>query len=414
MIKKLTKRIRLLIQIPMILLIVMISAVFMYMNYTSIMSNAEDTLNRFSVVSNDGETSDGNMIEPENKEPHKNEEEKPKGDADNQKNESYGVLYEYDIQEGKVSYQTSDDADAAKAAVGLAGNDEGSGIKNGYFYRVQKKGAQNYSVKLLKNDNLYQRFVLANVMTIVILVVGIIVIIAVSFFVSKIVIEPVRKNEQKQKAFISDTSHELKTPLAVIEANAEVLEADIGKNKWLDYIQHEAAGMERLVSSLLFLSRAESADNSVIYTAFDLSHRAEICASAFEALAFEKGITLSSNIEQDIIFTGNEYDIDSIISPLTDNAIKHTLKGGNVELSLAREKNGVIITVRNEGEPIPDDEIDKIFDRFYRVDKARNRSENRYGLGLSIVQALAQRYDGGVSVKCENGITAFSVALKNR
>ena len=414
MIKKLTKRIRLLIQIPMILLIVMISAVFMYLNYTSIMSNAVDTLNRFSVVSNVDKTAKENINEPEKKEPHTKGEEKPKVDEDNQKTENYGSLYEYDIQEGKISYQTSDDSDAAKIAVGLAGNDEGSGIKNGYFYRVQKKGAQNYSVKLLKNDNLYQRFVLSNVLTIVILIVGIALIIAISFFVSKIVIEPVRKNEQKQKAFISDTSHELKTPLAVIEANAEVLEADIGKNKWLDYIQHETAGMERLVSSLLLLSRAESADNSVIYTAFDLSHRAEICASAFEALAFEKGITLSSNIEQGIIFTGNEYDIDSIISPLTDNAIKHTPKGGNVELSLAREKNGVIITVNNEGEPIPDDEIDKIFDRFYRVDKARNRSENRYGLGLSIVQALAQRYDGGVSVKCENGITAFSVTLKNR
>ena len=143
-------------------------------------------------------------------------------------------------------------------------------------------------------------------------------------------------------------------------------------------------------------------------------HRTEVCVSAFEALAFEKGITLTSNIEQSITFTGNEYDIDSIISPLTDNAIKHTPKGGSIELSLARERNGVIITVKNEGEPIPDDEIDKIFDRFYRVDKARNRSENRYGLGLSIVQALARRYDGNVSVKCENGITAFSVTLKNR
>lgn len=414
MIEKLTKRVRLLIQIPMILLIVMISALFMYMNFTSIMSNAEDTLNRFSVVSNDGESTEGNVIGPEKKVPPVNEEEKPKGDADNQKNENYGALYEYDIQEGKISYQTSDDSDAAKIAVGLTGNDEGSGIKNGYFYRVQKKGAQNYSVKLLKNDNLYQRFVLSNVLNIVILIVGIALIIAISFFVSKNVIEPVRKNEQKQKAFISDTSHELKTPLAVIEANAEVLEADIGKNKWLDYIQHETAGMERLVNSLLVLSRAESTDNSVIYTAFDLSHRAEICASAFEALAFEKGITLTSNIEQGITFTGNEYDIDSIISPLTDNAIKHTPKGGNIELSLARERNGVIITVKNEGEPIPDDEIDKIFDRFYRVDKARNRSENRYGLGLSIVQALARRYDGEVSVKCENGITAFSVTLKNR
>lgn len=415
MIKKLKKRVRLLIQIPLLLLITLISAAFLYLNYTGIMSSANDTLNRFSVVSNDGEEgmpTQGEVTEREKKEPNGNAHEKPKGDADNDKTENYGALYEFEIQNGSISSQTTDDSNAANAALKLSGGDEGSGVSNGYFYRVQKKGAQNYTVKLLRNDSLYQSFVLTNVVTLVIFVVGIITVVLISLFVSKIVIEPVAKNEQKQKAFISDTSHELKTPLAVIAANAEVLESEVGQNKWLGYIQRETAGMEQLVSSLLLLSRAENNDSEITYADFDLSHRAEICAAAFETLAFENGVTLHSEIEPSISFHGSEYDIESIISPLLDNAIKHTPKDGNIYLTVKREKSAVNITVQNEGDPIPAEDMEKIFDRFYRVDKARNRSENRFGLGLSIVQALAQHYNGSIRVKCENGITSFTVMLK--
>lgn len=412
MIKKLKKRVRMLIQIPLFLLIALISAAFLYLNYSSIMRSANDTLNRFSVVSNDGK--DFNPVREDAAEREKQElREKPKSDADNDKTENYGTLYEFEIEDGAISYQTSDDSRAAAAAIKLAGSDEGSGVANGYFYRVQKKGARNYAVKLLQNDGLYQSFVLTNVMTLIIFVVGIITVVIISLFISKIVIEPVSENERKQKAFISDTSHELKTPLAVIAANAEVLESEVGQNKWLGYIQRETAGMEQLVGSLLLLSRAENNGGEVTYTDFDLSHRAEICAAAFEALAFENGITLHSEIEPNISFHGSEYDIETIISPLLDNAIKHTPKDGNIHLVVKREKSAVTITVQNEGEPIPAEDIDKIFDRFYRVDKARNRSENRFGLGLSIVQALARRYSGNVRVKCENGTTVFVVMLKS-
>ena len=404
------KRVRLLIQIPLFLLITLISAAFLYLNYTGIMSSANDTLNRFSVVSNDGEEGMpalGDVTEREKKEPNGNVPEKPKGDADNDRTKNYGMLYEFEIQNGSISSQTTDNSSAVATALKVAGGDEGSGVTNGYFYRVQRKGAQNYAVELLSNDSLYQSLVLTDVVTLVIFVVGIITVVLISLFVSKIVIEPVAKNEQKQKAFISDTSHELKTPLAVIAANAEVLESEVGQNKWLGYIQRETSGMEQLVSSLLLLSRAENNDSEITCADFDLSHRAEICAAAFETLAFENGVTLHSEIEPNISFHGSEYDIESIILPLLDNAIKHTPKDGNIHLTVKREKSAVAITVQNEGDPIPAEDMDKIFDRFYRVDKARNRSENRFGLGLSIVQALAQHYNGSVRVKCENGISLY-------
>ena len=161
MIKKLKKRVRLLIQIPLFLLITLISAAFLYLNYTGIMSSANDTLNRFSVVSNDGEESmpaQGDVTEREKKEPNGNVPEKPKGDADNDRTENYGMLYEFEIQNGSISSQTTDNSSAVDTALKVAGGDEGSGVVNGYFYRVQKKGAQNYAVKLLHNDSLYQSF----------------------------------------------------------------------------------------------------------------------------------------------------------------------------------------------------------------------------------------------------------------
>ena len=390
MIKKLKKRVRLLIQIPLFLLITLISAAFLYLNYTGIMSSANDTLNRFSVVSNDGEEgmpAQGDVTEREKKEPRENAPEKPKGDADNDRTENYGMLYEFEIQNGSISSQTTDNSSAVDTALKVAGGDEGSGVVNGYFYRVQKKGAQNYAVKLLRNDSLYQSFVLTNVVTLVIFVVGIITVVLISLFVSKIVIEPVAKNEQKQKAFISDTSHELKTPLAVIAANAEVLESEVGQNKWLGYIQRETAGMEQLVSSLLLLSRAENNDSEITYADFDLSHRAEICAAAFETLAFENGVTLHSEIEPNIPFHGSEYDIESIILPLLDNAIKHTPKDGNIHLTVKREKSAVAITVQNEGDPIPAEDMEKSLTAF----TAWTRRETAVKTALAWAYPLCRR-----------------------
>ena len=161
-------------------------------------------------------------------------------------------------------------------------------------------------------------------------------------------------------------------------------------------------------------SELESSENKdeESYTEFDLSSKAEMCISTFEALAYEKGVSVISAITPDMRFYGNEDDIEHIISPLTDNAIKHTPQGGKVYVTLLSERNEAVIRVHNEGEPIPDEDIDKIFDRFYRVDKARNRSEKRFGLGLSIVKAIAEKYGGDIGVKCENGLTTFTVKLK--
>ena len=215
----------------------------------------------------------------------------------------------------------------------------------------------------------------------------------------------------KQKQFISDASHELKTPLAVIEANSDVLENEIGENKWLTYIQNETESMDKLINELLLLAKNENVDEIKAYEQINISKEAEVSIAMFESIAYEKQVKINSNIQPNIFMTGNRQDIEHILSTLIDNAIKHSERDKAVEVELVKEKNNIVLQVKNVGEPIPEDQRDKIFERFYRVDKSRNRNEKRYGLGLAIAKASVEKYNGKIEVECKNGVTAFEVII---
>lgn len=413
MLKKFEKRIRSLLIIPMMLLIILICALSIYMNYDSMMSMANESINRNSTAFNDEVFSEEGQ---KGEVPHKDEDEgdadnhKP-GDADARQNNS-GTLYEISVESGEITYQSIDNDDAASAALSLANGNERDGMYKEYFYRLQKTDNESYTIKLLRDADLYNRFYRSFLIVTIIMIAGILLLVFVAFALSKTIIKPVAENEEKQRRFISDTSHELKTPLAVIAVNADMQEAETGKTKWLTYIQNETESMEKLISRLLLLSSSENKDISN-YSTFDISAKSEMCVSAFEAMAYEKGVSIISAVTPDISFYGNEDDIEHIISPLVDNATKHTPKGGKVWFTLMLEKNEVMIRVQNDGDPIPDEDVDKIFDRFYRVDKARNRSEKRFGLGLPIVKSAVEKYSGRIEVNCKSGVTTFTAYIKS-
>ena len=240
---------------------------------------------------------------------------------------------------------------------------------------------------------------------------SLIIIYSISKKVANIIVKPVNETLEKQKQFISDASHELKTPLAVIEANADVLENEIGENKWLTYIQNETDSMDKLINQLLLLAKIENINDVKDYEQFDLSEYIETIASMFESIAFEKQIKIVTKIQKEISINGNKQDIEHIVSTLLDNAIKHSKPEKDVEVELLREKNNIILQVKNYGEPIPKEQQDKIFERFYRVDKSRNREEKRYGLGLAIAKSTVEKYNGKISVECKDGITTFQVVI---
>lgn len=187
-------------------------------------------------------------------------------------------------------------------------------------------------------------------------------------------VKPVEETIEKQKQFISDASHELKTPLAVIEANVDVIETQNGKSKWLTYIQSEISSMDKLISNLLLLAKTDNMSQLKQIETFNLSEEVNLVSSMFESMAYEKKISIQYNVQYNINFNGNKEDIKQILSVLIDNAIMHTRENGKVIIELEKEKN-ITLQVKNEGEPIPEEERENIFERFYRVDKARNRKE---------------------------------------
>ena len=242
--------------------------------------------------------------------------------------------------------------------------------------------------------------------------VSLIIIYIIAKKISKFIVQPVEETFEKQKQFISDASHELKTPLAVIEANADVLEGEVGKNKWVDYIQNEIQSMDKLINELLLLTKIENVDNIQERKIFDVSKETEMTISMFESMAYERNVKLSSKIQENIMVKGNKEDIEHILSTLIDNAIKHTESGTDVIVELSKEKNELIIQVKNEGKEIPEKEREKIFERFYRIDKSRNRNEKRYGLGLAIAKSTVKKYNGNIKVLYKDGFTIFKVNLQ--
>ena len=238
--------------------------------------------------------------------------------------------------------------------------------------------------------------------------VAFVMLFIISVYLSKQIIKPLAENDQKQKQFISDASHELKTPLAVISANAEMLAKEIGPNEWLSNIQYENQRMDDLVKQLLVLSRAENTE--VVMEKVDLSRIVIGEVLAFESLAFEQRKTLQSNVMENIHTTGNRTQLAQLISILIDNAIHHAT-GNEIDLELSQQGHTIILSVENEGEMISVEDQKHLFDRFYQVDKVRNSEGHHYGLGLSIAKVITQKHGGNIEVSCQNNKIKFKVTL---
>jgi len=324
-------------------------------------------------------------------------------------------IYSIIISNGKISSSSDNVTDKIENyALDVFKNNKDSGIIGDYIYKKSLHNIPNnrISIVFIESSDEISQIKIINIISILIFLFGLILIYILSKKISNIIVRPVEDTFNKQKDFISDASHELKTPLAVIQANADVLEGDIGKNKWLSYIQKETENMGKLISELLLLTKIENVDKLREPEKFNMSDHVELIVSSFESMAFEKKVKLENRIEKDIIIDKfNKDDINHILSTLIDNAIKHTDKGNNIIVELKKDKDKLFINVKNKGKEIPVSERDKIFDRFYRIDKSRNRNEKRYGLGLSIAKAIVLKNNGVIRVDYKNNYTIFSVEL---
>lgn len=286
-----------------------------------------------------------------------------------------------------------------------------SGIIGRYIYNVRKVGENTYDIIFMENENAIIRANSILLVSIILSILSIFSIYIIGKKISKTIVKPVEETFEKQKQFISDASHELKTPLAVIEANADVLENEVKSNKWIQYIQNEIESMNTLINELLTLTKIENIDNMRELKQINLSKELEIIVAMFESMAYEKEVIINSNIKENIETKANKEDIEHIVSTLLDNAIKHTKSKEQVIVELYREKNNIVIQIKNYGDPIPEDEREKIFERFYRIDKSRNRKEKRYGLGLAIAKSTVQKYNGKIEVLYKDNFTIFKVNM---
>lgn len=303
---------------------------------------------------------------------------------------------------------TSEELLEYAAAAKESGDETGKSDNGNLLYQIQKD-PDGETVVFLDNSRTNWQLQKQGMISLAFAVGGTLVIFFASLLLTRKITKPVEETLEQQKTFISDASHELKTPLAVIQANADTLEGEIGTNKWLGYIRSEADRMNQLVTSLLSLARAEDEMARREHLPFDLSAAVEYSGMVFESVAYEKGVTLTIQAEPGIELTGSENRIRQLLSILLDNAVKHTQPGGSVVAGVRREKKKLRLWVSNTGEEIPREEREKIFRRFYRGDQARDRSQGRYGLGLAIARAVAEEHKGTISVDCADGITTFTV-----
>ena len=237
-----------------------------------------------------------------------------------------------------------------------------------------------------------------------------IIIIILTVEITRWIIKPVIESFNRQKQFVADASHELKTPIAVIMANAEALEKEPEEKKWLNNIKSEADRMNELVTSLLDLAKLE--EGKEVQQEENLSKIVEMSVLTFESLMYENKIELEYDIQKDINIKCNSSQKKQLVAILIDNAIKHSETNGKISIALKKQKNDTVLTVSNRGKEIPKEIREKIFERFYRADESRNRDTNRYGLGLAIAKNIVENHNGKISVESEKGITTFKVVLK--
>ena len=336
-------------------------------------------------------------------------ENNPKEFSEEKNDREIEGVYKIEVNNNKAMTKSNDVTDELKDfAIKVSNKKFDEGYIGNYIYKVRKIGINGKEVTLIDSETTIKELKTTIMISIIIGALGIIIIFVIAKKISTIIVQPVENTFEKQKQFISDASHELKTPLAVIEANADVLQDKVGENKWITYIQNEVQSMNKLVNDLLVLARMEN-KNISNNQKFNLSKEVEMSVSVFESMMYEKNITLETHINDGIEFNGDKEDIKHIISILIDNAIKHTEENGKIIVNTLKEKNNIKIEVNNQGKPIPEEERQKIFERFYRVDKARSRAEKRYGLGLSIAKGIVEKYNGTISVSCKDGFTSFIV-----
>ena len=240
---------------------------------------------------------------------------------------------------------------------------------------------------------------------------GIALLILLTQLLSRRLVRPVEQMISSEKKFMSNAGHELKTPLTVISANTQLLEAEIGDNRHLQYIRQETEHMIAMVNKMLTLMRLDTPMEQTEYRKFCVDESLLDVIYPMESVAYEKKLTMDIDVQEQMQMIGDEDQIKNLMSILLDNAISYTPEGGNIAIRASLRARRFTLCVSNTGEPIPKEQQEKLFERFYRMDEARGDNGSHFGLGLSIAGSIVANHHGKIWVESRDGRNVFQVIL---
>ena len=322
------------------------------------------------------------------------------------------------VADSKINYLELSNDDIKNLANTIASLKQSRGKVSSYNldYITVKQDGLTYIVAA---DNSFEYGNIRNLFVLCLLsfILSFFVFFVISLILSAWILKPVEKAWQQQNRFVSDASHELRTPITVILANLNILaskkeELIKTQYQWIDNTKEEASRMKQLVDELLFLARSDDRQSKLVFSEINLSEVLLSRMLSFEALAFEKGIKLDYDIADNLKILGHEGNVKQLLSILLDNAMKYCGEKGSVCLKAYCVKEKTFVLIQNSGEPIDKEDLKHIFERFYRTDKSRARTEGGYGLGLAIAKTIVESMHGRISVLSdkENG-TVFKLEL---
>lgn len=315
------------------------------------------------------------------------------------------------VRDNGVAWTDSDAVADTDTAITAA-----AGISGRWVYRIEQ-GDGRTLVAVMDNTILDENMTTLMRYTLIFGVVALLPLAGIAVILARRITRPLERAHAEQRRFITDAGHELKTPIATIGTNAELLARDIGANQWLENITYENRRMELLVQRLLDLehAEAETEHGKAGFAPVDLSRLVTGSLLSFEPVAFEHGLMLEEHIVEDVTVHGDEVRLGELVSILLDNAIDHASCGSDaaIAVSLAAERHHAVLRVTNPGN-LSEEQIGHLFDRFYRADDSRNGEGGHYGLGLSIARAIVAAHHGEITCSSMDGTVTFTVTLPKR
>lgn len=290
-------------------------------------------------------------------------------------------------------------------------NEGNKGTIQNMRYLIDRDHSQLYVLNIYEGQKAFENFFVNTVFISVMSLFAVFIIVSVF---SKKAIKPMTEGLLKQRRFITDAGHEIKTPLSIIAANCEVLELQYGRNEWIESTQNQVRRMNLLIKNLLTLAKMDEENIDIHFVTLNLSEIAEEIIQPFTVLADQKGIEVQKRIEKNLYISADPNRISHLISILMDNSIKYTPVDGVIEIYLERKGKNIIFDFINTVEKMPEGNLERLFDRFHREDDSRTSEGGGYGIGLSLARAVVKSHGGRIRAsKAEKDKIRFRIEFSS-